>query len=278
MKDYFGQDSSVLKNKKLWLFDMDGTIYNDDRIFDGTLDLLQFIKQNGGKYIFITNNSSKSVEDYIGKVTKMGICADSDNFFTSTQATVFYLKKNHPGKKVYVQATRSCVSELLKSGIDVTEEVDENADIVLVGFDRELTTKKLENTCIMLGHDNVFLATNPDFVCPVSFGYVPDCGSICQMLENATKRKPTYIGKPQPTMVNIAREKFGYSADETVVIGDRLYTDIASGVNAGVTAICVLSGEVTVDDIKRDSVKPSLTFGSVKDIYQVLLAYKNGEM
>ena len=98
------------------------------------------------------------------------------------------------------------------------------------------------------------------------------------MLENATKRKPTYIGKPQPTMVNIAREKFGYSADETVVIGDRLYTDIASGINAGVTAICVLSGEVTVDDIKRDSVKPSLTFGSVKDIYQVLLAYKNGEV
>ena len=91
MKDYFGQDSSVLKNKKLWLFDMDGTIYNDDCIFDGTLDLLQFIKQNGGKYIFITNNSSKSVEDYIGKVTKMGICADADNFFTSTQATVFYL-------------------------------------------------------------------------------------------------------------------------------------------------------------------------------------------
>lgn len=278
MKDYFGQDSSVLKNKKLWLFDMDGTIYNDDRIFDGTLDLLQFIKQNGGKYIFITNNSSKSVEDYIDKVAKMGICADADNFFTSTQATVFYLKKNYPGKKVYVQATRSCVSELLKSGIDVTEEVDENADIVLVGFDRELTTKKLENTCIMLGHDNVFFATNPDFVCPVSFGYVPDCGSICQMLENATKRKPTYIGKPQPTMVNIAREKFGYSADETVVIGDRLYTDIASGINAGVTAICVLSGEVTVDDIKRDSVKPSLTFGSVKDIYQVLLAYKNGEV
>lgn len=274
MLDYFGTDASVLKNKKLWLFDMDGTIYNEDCIFDGALDLLQWIKQSGGRYIFITNNSSKSVEDYVKKVSGMGIHADIENFFTSTQATVLYLKKNYSGKKVYVQATQSCISELLKSGIDVTEEVDMNAEVVLVGFDRELTTHKLDKTCEMLGYDTAFLATNPDLVCPVAFGFVPDCGSICQMIENATNRKPVYIGKPEPTMVNIVREKFGYSSDETVVVGDRLYTDIATGINAGVTAVCVLTGEATVDAIQCDSVKPSLTFSSVKDIYQVLTAYK----
>lgn len=270
MVDYFGADASILKRKKLWLLDMDGTIYNDGCIFDGTLDFLEWIKQSGGKYVFITNNSSKSVEDYVKKVSAMQIEVSRDNFFTSTQATVLYLQKNYPGQKVYVQATRSCVEELVASGIRVTEEVDEEADIVLLGFDRELTMPKLEKTCRMLSHATVFLATNPDLVCPVAFGYIPDCGSICQMLYNATRKKPVYIGKPEPTMVNIVREKFGCSAEETIVLGDRLYTDIATGIRAGVTAACVLTGEATVSDIEQGEVKPSLTFESVKEIYRLL--------
>lgn len=270
MVDYFGSDASILKQKKLWLFDMDGTIYNEGSIFDGTLELLQYIKQSGGRYIFITNNSSKSVSDYVKKVSAMGIEATDENFFTSTQATVLYLKKHYPGKLIYVQATKSCIAELILSGIDVTEYVDENAEVVLVGFDRELSTQKMDKTCEMLEKDTVFLATNPDLVCPVSFGFVPDCGSICQMLENATKRKPVYIGKPEPTMVNIVREKYGYDANECVVIGDRLYTDIATGINAGVTAVCVLTGEATVDDIESGEVRPTLTFESVKEIFEML--------
>lgn len=169
-----------------------------------------------------------------------------------------------------MQATKSCIEEIVSSGIDVTENVDENADVVLVCFDRELTTHKLDKTCKMLGGKNVFLATNPDLVCPVALGFVPDGGSICQILENATKRKPKYIGKPKPTMVNIVREKYGYAAEECVVIGDRLYTDIATGINAGATAVCVLSGEATVDDIRFGDVHPTLTFKSVKEIFELV--------
>lgn len=251
---------------------MDGTIYNENHIFDGTPELLRHIKQNGGRYIFITNNSSKSVKDYIKKVTDMGIYADAENFFTSTQVTVLYLKKNYSGQKIYAQATRSCIEELLSSGLSVTEEVDPSAGVILVGFDREMTSQKLDKTCEMLMFNNAFLATNPDLACPVSFGFVPDCGSICQMLKNATGREPVYIGKPEPTMVNIVREKYGYSADETVVVGDRLYTDIATGINAGVTAVCVFTGEATVESIQHSSVKPTLTFGSINDIFNGLTA------
>lgn len=266
MRDYFGKDASELNNKKLWLFDMDGTIYEEDRVFDGTLDLLKKIVSFGGRYVFITNNSSKSVVDYIEKVNRLGIPGNIDNFFTSVQATVLELKQKYPSAKVYCQGTKSLVDELKAAGINAIEEV-KPVDIVLVGFDLELTTAKLRKTCEILStQDVVYLATNPDLACPVSFGFIPDCGSICGMIKNATGKEPRYIGKPEPTMVDIVRTKYGYSAVSTVVVGDRLYTDIATGLNAGVTAVCVLTGEATVDEIKNGSIKPIYTFESVKDI------------
>lgn len=271
LTDVWGHYPSELKNKKLFLFDMDGTIYEEDTIFDGTYQLLDLIEQNGGKYVFITNNSSKSVTDYIEKVNRLGIKAVFDNFFTSAQATIMYLKKNHPGAKVYCQGTRSFVKELTDAGIIVTEEVNDDVEIVLVGFDTELTSAKLSKTCKLLQREVLFIATNQDLRCPVSFGFIPDCGSICNMICAATGKKPIYIGKPEPTMIDIVREKFGYSAEETCVIGDRLYTDIAAGRNAGVMTICVLTGEATKDDIESGHIKPTYTFNSVKDIFEILV-------
>ena len=270
MNDYFGKDASELKNKKLWLFDMDGTIYEEERVFDGTLDLLHRIDEFGGKYVFITNNSSKSVVDYIKKVNRLGIPGDESNFFTSAQATILYLKQNHFGAKVYCQGTKSLVKELADAGIDVTEEALA-VDVVLVGFDMELTTEKLRRTCEILSTQDVtYIATNPDWVCPVSFGFIPDCGSICQMIKNATGKWPIFIGKPEPTMVDIVRKKFDVKGEDTVVVGDRLYTDIATGLNAGVTAVCVLTGEATAEEIAKGDIKPTYTFSSVKEILAII--------
>lgn len=274
LTDVWGNSVSDLYKKKLFLFDMDGTIYEDEKVFDGTLELLKIIEELDGHYVFITNNSSKSVRDYILRVNRLGIKADINNFFTSVQATVAYLKSNYPGKKVYCQGTKSCVQELLDAGINITEEVEDDVEIVLVGFDTELTSEKIRKTCELLKKDVLFIATNPDLRCPVSFGFIPDCGSICNMIQTATDKKPIYIGKPEPVMVDIVRGKYGYSAEETVVIGDRLYTDIAIGLNAGVTAICVLTGEATKEDIKTSDIKPTLTFNSVLDIFWVLAQYR----
>ena len=270
MIDFWGKDATKLKNKKLFLFDMDGTIYKEETVYDGTHQLLELIEQMGGKYVFITNNSSKSVAEYIKKINRLGIKGEIDNFFTSAQATVLFLKKMYLGKKVYCQGTKSLVKELMDSGIKVTEEVEPDVDIVLVGFDTELTSAKLRKTCELLRTGIPFIATNPDLRCPVDFGYIPDCGSICNMIKAATDRIPIYIGKPEPIMVNTVREKFGYSADETIVIGDRLYTDIAAGLNANVDAICVLTGEATANEIKESDIKPTYTFESIKDIWKII--------
>ena len=268
MRDFFGAEAEELSGKKLFLFDMDGTVYQEDRLFDGTLQLLDAIRARGGRYVFITNNSSRSVTDYIEKVRAMGIQADEEHFFTSSQATALYLKKHHPGAKVYCQGTRSLIRELTQAGIDVCEQDADDVQVCLVGFDTEMTHAKLRTTCQVLLKDIPFIATNPDLVCPVSFGYVPDCGSMCIGLEYATGKKPLYIGKPRPTMVDIVREKLGYTREETLVIGDRLYTDIAAGLNAGVTAVCVLSGEATAEDIQTGGIKPTYTFENVKTLWE----------
>ena len=268
-RDDFGQEAD-LREKKLWLLDMDGTIYMEDRIFDGTLDLLREIRARGGRYVFITNNSSRSVSDYLQKVSRMGIPAGPEDFFTSSQAAALLLREKHPGAKVYCQGTRSLIRELLDAGIDVTEAV-EPVDVVLVGFDLELTSEKLRRTCqILTEQDPAYYATNPDLVCPVSFGYVPDCGSICTMLYNAVKKRPVCIGKPEPTMIRIVMEKFGCTARQTVVVGDRVYTDIASGFRAGVSTIGVLSGEATLEDFRNTDTPPTWLFRDVSSIWRCL--------
>ena len=266
LKDYFGKNADILKKKKLWLFDMDGTIYNENTLFPGTLSLLNKIEQNGGRYIFITNNSSKSVKDYVKKVNSLGIKADINNFFTSTQATILLLKDKYPNVKVYCQGTSSLINELRDADIVVTEKVESDVGLVLVGFDTELTSQKLRNTCELLQKDIPYYATNPDLACPVSFGFIPDCGSICQMIKNATGKEPIFIGKPKPTMVDIISKELGVSKDEIVIVGDRLYTDIAIGINAKTDTICVLTGEATVDEILNGNYKPTYTFFSVSEI------------
>ena len=206
---------------------MDGTIYRENDLFDGVKELFKSIENNGGIYVFITNNSSKSVSDYVKKLENMGLDVTEENFFTSTQASTRLFKKQFGDKLIYSQGTRSFIKELKDSGLNVTEVYDENAQAVLVGFDPELTGDKLRNTCKMLTkHDVPYYATNPDWVCPTWYGYVPDCGSVSTMLYNATKRLPKFIGKPEPTMVLVAMQKFGASKESTVVVGDRLYTDI----------------------------------------------------
>lgn len=270
--DYFGKDAKDLRKKKLFLFDMDGTIYEENNVFDGTHQLLDYIVKSGGKYVFITNNSSKSVDDYVDKVNKLGIKADKDNFFTSAQATVLYLKKKYATPYVYCQGTKSLLSQLSKEGIKTTDAVENNVDAVVAGFDSELTSDKLRKTCQILSENDVpFIATNPDLRCPVSFGFIPDCGSICRMITAATDKEPIYIGKPEPVMVDFVRERYGFSKEETVVIGDRLYTDIATGLNAEVTAICVLTGEATAHEIRDGEIKPDFTFESVKDIWMNMI-------
>ena len=258
-----------LSEKKLFLLDMDGTLYLGDDLFEGTVDFLNQVKKNGARYIFVTNNSSKSADAYVAKLKKLGIESTKEDFYTSTDATILHIKNKFLGRKFYVVGTRSFVNQLSEAGINVTEELSDDISGLIISNDNELTFKKLEDACIILLRDDIeYIATNPDWVCPTSFGYVPDCGSFAQMLEKATGKSPYFIGKPKPDMLLLSMEKFGIKKEEAVMIGDRVYTDIASGYNAGIDTIFVLSGEGTMEDAKGSSTPPTYIMENINEVYR----------
>ncbi len=265
-------NTAELKKINLFLFDMDGTLYLGDRLYDFTKKLLETIKQQGKRYLFMTNNSSKSVEDYILKLKRLGIDAVYGDFITSSQATAMYLKDTCPGDRLYVCGTESLKAELRQNGFTVTENLSE-VDCIVMGNDTELTFKKLDDVSRMLCTRAVrYIATNPDYVCPTEYGSVPDCGSVCDMIFNATGKRPLFIGKPEPAMPQIAMKMTGCTPSETAVVGDRIYTDIKSGMNAGCVTVLVLSGETTLDILEKSPDKPDFTLASCAEILEALKA------
>lgn len=264
-------DKAIIAEMKLFLFDMDGTLYIGNRLYDFTIELLVQIRRTGRRYLFMTNNSSKSVADYIKKLAKLGIEATREDFITSSQATAYYLKKHHNGQILYVCGTNSLKEELRSEGFIVTENAVE-AQCIVMGFDTELTFKKLEDVSwLLLTREIPFIATNPDLVCPTEFGSVPDCGSVCQMIYNATGKRPVVIGKPSPLMPELAMERLGVGKSETCVIGDRIYTDVKSGLNAGITGILVMSGETTPQILAESPDKPHLVLEDAGEILEILM-------
>lgn len=259
-----------IKNTQLFLFDMDGTLYLGNQLFPFTKDLLAEIKKQGKKYLFMTNNSSKSVDAYIEKLNKLGIDACYDDFITSSQATAYYLKENHWGARLYVCGTNSFKEELRKNGFTVTDNPQET-DCIVSGFDTELTFKKLADISEMLCTREIpYIATNPDYVCPTEFGSVPDCGSVADMLFNATGKRPLFIGKPSPLMPQLAMKKWNVLPENAAVVGDRIYTDIKSGLNAGILSVLVMSGETTQEILDNSEDKPHIVLESGKEILDIL--------
>lgn len=267
------EKNQILKNTRLYLFDMDGTLYLGDRLYDFTIELLDTLRATGRKYLFMTNNSSKSVEDYIKKLAKLGISATREDFITSSQATAYYLKEHHWGQTLYVCGTRSLKKELEMEGFTVSDDISKTQCIVM-GFDTELTFQKLHDVSYLLltQPDLPYIATNPDYVCPTEFGSVPDCGSVCDMIFNATGKRPVVIGKPSPLMPQLAMSHTGFGREETAVVGDRIYTDVKSGLNAGITGILVLSGETTREILEASDVKPHLV---LEDASEILAAIRS---
>ena len=264
-------NTEEIKKIRLFLFDMDGTLYLGNRLFDFTRELLAEIKRQRRRYLFITNNSSKSVVSYIDKLAKMGIDAKKEDFITSSQATIHYLKNaGFLNCRIYVFGTESLRLEIENAGFCVTSDT-ESADCIVMGFDTELTFRKLDDVCRMLStRDIPYIATHPDLVCPTEYGSVPDCGSVIRMIETATGKTPFVIGKPKPLMIRLATEKEGVPAERTAVVGDRLYTDIQSGINAGAKTVLVMSGETTPEMLEKSDIRPDFVLNSGREILEIL--------
>ena len=256
----------------LFLFDMDGTLYLGDRLFPFTRELLDTIRAQGKRYLFMTNNSSKSVADYVKKLARLGIAASEEDFLTSSQATTYYLLQHYADKRFYVGGTKSLLAEFAAAGISVTDEREGQIDGVVLGFDTELTFRKLDDLSRLLREDILYIATHPDMVCPTEYGAVPDCGAVTDMLFHATGKRPVVIGKPQPLMAELGMRRTGATPETTLVVGDRMYTDIECGIRAGAKTLLVFSGETTREQHAAAERKPTFTAESCGELLAALKA------
>ena len=265
-----------LRSCQLFLFDMDGTLYLGDDVYDGAIALMEDLPRLGKQYIYLTNNSSRAGVDYITRLRRLGFPCEEENVFTSGMATGLYLNQNYPGAKVYLAGTKAFYRELVSYGIDLVN--DENGhteafdvDVVVQGFDTELVYEKLDKAVHFLRRGAKFIAANPDWVCPMPAGEVlPDCGSICALLTASSGVKPEYIGKPNRNMIDVIAKMTGIPNEKICAVGDRLYTDIAVAQNAGSVSVLVLSGETDqamVDEAQR---KPDYVLPSVKELHELL--------
>ena len=255
-----------LSEKKLFLFDIDGTIAVGDTLYTGTRPLLDYIQSIGGKAYYITNNSTRSNADYVKKFRDAFDLETTENqFVTSGYMTLRFLRQHYSHDKIYVLGTNSYIAELRKNGLTVTEEPDADAACAIVAYDSELTYQKLVNVCQLLSTTDIpFYGTNPDLCCPIDFGFIPDCGAICQMITASTGREPQYLGKPNPEVVTLCQTDSGFTDAQTLVVGDRLYTDIACGINAGVDTCVLYTGEATPEEVANTQYKPTYAFADVQ--------------
>lgn len=259
------------REKTVFLLDMDGTIYLGDRLIYGAKEFLRAIKDQGKRYIFLTNNSSKSKEIYVEKLNKLGIEARKEEVFTSGEATTMYLKKQKPGARIYLLGTKSLEEEFEREGFILQKERHKDIDYVVLGFDTTLTYEKIWGACEYISEGVEYMATHPDFNCPLPNNkFMPDAGAMAALIEASTGKIPKVIGKPNKEIIDSIVSKYALNKEDMIMVGDRLYTDIKMGKNAGIGSVLVYSGETKEEDYKHSQIRADYTFKSVREMIEFL--------
>ena len=257
-----------LKNIICYSLDMDGTIYLGEKWIEGAREFLDAVERAGKQYIFLTNNSSKGPENYVEKLRRMGLDIDSSRIVTSGQATIDYLQRNYPGKRVFLLGNELLTREFAEEGILLD---DREPEIVVTGFDTSLDYSKMCKVCDFVRSGLPYIATHPDYNCPTETGFIPDAGAIHAFIYASAFRYPDHvIGKPGGDIMDYLARRAKVTKEQTAMVGDRLYTDVAAGVNNGYTGILVLSGEADMKDVEESDVIPDLIFTSVKEMIPFL--------
>ncbi len=266
--------ADVLRDKKLFIFDMDGTIYLGGIPFDFAVRFIRRLRESGRRVLFFTNNASHSQRFYYAKLARLGFDPRPGEIMTSGDVTAAFLTRNRAGKRVYLLGTPELWDEFRRAGVPMICDRDgrltaegAQADVVVTSFDTTLTYEKLTLACDFIRGGAEYLSTHPDFNCPTETGFIPDSGAIAAAVTASTGVTPTYFGKPYPETVEMIGEITGVPRGETVIFGDRLYTDIATGRRHGIASVLVLTGETKQADVDAAAAadRPDLTLPSLAE-------------
>ena len=252
-----------LRDIHTFMLDLDGTFYLGDQLYPWSIPFIQKLKRLGKQFIFVTNNSSRSARYYTAKILRMGLEIETNQVFTSGEATIHFLQKNNIPQRVYLLGTHDLEEEFISRGYQLTSH---HPAAVVLGFDLTLTYEKLQTACTLIRSGVPFIATHPDFNCPTPTGPIPDCGAMTAFITAATGVNPKVIGKPHPEMVEALCTRFNLERQHVAMVGDRLYTDIAMGQAAGIKSILVLSGETQREDLENSPFQPDLVAAHLGEI------------
>ena len=266
--EHINPSMDILKHKKLYVFDMDGTIYLGKQVFDFAIDFIKHLRKNGKRILFFTNNASKSTPFYVEKLTRLGFEPTEEEIMSSADVTVAYLNTYYKDQLVYLIGTEQLASQFTSGGIRLATGQEDKVDVVVSSFDTELTYQKLDDGCRFIRNGAAYLCTHPDYNCPTDTGFMPDSGAIAALITASTGVSPRYLGKPYAEVVDMIEAVTGISRENICIFGDRLYTDIALGAKNGVTSILVLTGEGTQKEAAElpEGERPTFIFPSLKEV------------
>ena len=258
----------ALKGVKLFVLDMDGTVYLGEQLIEGALDFIHQVEASEDRdYIFFTNNASKVPAVYVEKLHKLGLDVEESKVVTAGDVCAEFLKVNYPGAGVYLNGTPVLEENCRAKGIRL---VDEDPDVAVQSFDTTLTYRKLDRICHYVRNGVPFIATHMDTNCPTEYGFMPDCGAMCSLITDSTGVKPRFLGKPWKETVEMITEITGHAPSEMAFVGDRLYTDVATGVRNGAKGFLVLTGEADMQTVAESDVEPTCIYESLGEMRKYL--------
>ena len=248
-----------------WLFDLDGTVYVGERLVPGAAELIAGLRAAGRRVAFLSNKPLETRADYARKLTRLGIPAAADDVINSSLVLARHLRGLDPGAPVFVIGEAPMLAEMRAHGFEVRD--DARVRWVVIAFDRTFTYAKLDTALQAVKAGARLIATNPDRTCPVEGGEIPDCAGMIAAVEAVTDRRvEVIVGKPSPIILEVALAALGVSAAESVIVGDRIDTDIAMGRRSGLATVLVLSGVTRPDDPRIATLAPDHVVRSVADL------------
>jgi NagD protein len=254
----------MTNNRKSYIMDMDGVIYSENILIDGAKEFIETLNKRGNKYLFLTNNSRQTPLELSKKLAMLGVEVPPRCIFTSAIATAMFLDRQKPRGSAYVIGDMGLYNALHEVGYNITEF---HPDYVVLGETRSYSYEVIEKACNFILKGSRFIVTNPDTTGPKELGIAPAAGALAAPIEKATGVRPYFIGKPNPLMMRTALQKLGSHSANTVMIGDRMDTDVVAGIETGLETILVLSGVTSKEVVKHYPYQPSRICTSIREVF-----------